>query len=135
MSIADELREWAKGFEYVWFKPASKEVVITTGGSMPVDHVNMRLFIEGIADRIDAEHERICGEKWLMGYHECHAELMEGNEVIAKDLERCGWVRKENRRTISTCCINVEMHFNWEKMAQELEQFAETVRGMAGDAE
>ena len=62
MSITDELRKWAKVFECVWFKPASKEVVITTGGSMPVDHVNMRLFIEGIADRIDEEHERVRAE-------------------------------------------------------------------------
>ena len=58
MSITDELREWARGFENVWVKPASKEIVVTTGTSMPVDHVNMRLFIEGMLDRVDAEHER-----------------------------------------------------------------------------
>ena len=57
MSITDELRKWAKGFENVWFKPASREVTITTGGSMSVDYVNVLLFIEGIADHIDAEHE------------------------------------------------------------------------------
>ena len=61
MSITDELREWARGFENVWVKPASKEIVVTTGTSMPVDHVNMRLFIEGMLDRIDAEHERTVG--------------------------------------------------------------------------
>ena len=61
MSITDELREWARGFENVWVKPASKEIVVTTGTSMPVDHVNMRLFIEGMLDRVDAEHERTVG--------------------------------------------------------------------------
>ena len=61
MSITDELREWARGFENVWVKPASKEIVVTTGTSMPVDYVNMRLFIEGMLDRVDAEHERTVG--------------------------------------------------------------------------
>lgn len=61
MSITDELRKWARGFENVWVKPASKEIVVTTGTSMPVDHVNMRLFIEGMLDRVDAEHERTVG--------------------------------------------------------------------------
>ena len=100
MSITDELRCYAKGFEHVWFKPASKEIVITTGGSMSVDHVNMRLFIEGIADRIDAEHQKAedewkakDGQSWLNGYAECRAELMEGNEAISASLEEAGWVR------------------------------------------
>lgn len=53
-----------------------------------------------IADRIDAEHQKALdewkaenGQMWLKGYSECHAELMEGNETLASDLERCGWVR------------------------------------------
>ena len=125
MSIADELREWAKGFEYVWFKPASKEVVITTGGSMPVDHVNMRLFIEGIADRIDAEHERAV-------FDARHDALYGANE---RDMAELGWVRKESHRAINTCYVDVVPRIDWELMAQEFEQFAETVRGMAGDAE
>ena len=52
-----------------------------------------------IADRIDAEHQKALGEwkaengqMWLKGEMECHAEMMEGNEVIAADLERAGWV-------------------------------------------
>ena len=61
MSITAELREWARGVENEWVTPASKEIVVTTGTSMPVDHVNMRLFIEGMLDRVDAEHERTVG--------------------------------------------------------------------------
>ena len=53
-----------------------------------------------IADRIDAEHEKALdelkakhGQMWLKGYAECHAELLDGNETLAADLEGCGWVR------------------------------------------
>lgn len=33
------------------------------------------------------------GQMWLRGYGECHAQLVEGNEVIAADLEKAGWVK------------------------------------------
>ena len=56
--------------------------------------------LEHIADRIDAEHQKALdewkakhGKMWLKGYSECHAELLEGNETLASDLERCGWIR------------------------------------------
>lgn len=56
--------------------------------------------IHAIADRIDAAHQKALdewkakhGQMWLKGYSECHAELLEGNETLASDLERCGWVR------------------------------------------
>ena len=78
MSITDELRKWARGFENVWVKPASKEIVVTTGTSMPVDHVNMRLFIEGMLDRVDAEHER----EVTMARGEAVTEL--GHKVVSE---------------------------------------------------
>lgn len=75
MSITDELREWAK------------------------EHLS-RNSILAIADRIDAEHQKALdewkaehGKMWLKGYAECHAELLEGNETLASDLEGCGWIR------------------------------------------
>lgn len=50
-----------------------------------------------IADRIDAAYKNSIdvknGDAYLKGYAECHAELMEGNEVIAADLERAGWIQ------------------------------------------
>lgn len=56
--------------------------------------------LTAIIDRIDAEYQKAedewkakNGETWLRGYAECHAELMEGNEAIAADLEKAGWVR------------------------------------------
>lgn len=80
MSITDELRDWASNHYSGW---PSKQA-------------------EGfaIADRIDAEHQKALdewkaehGQMWLKGYSECHAELLEGNETLASDLERCGWIR------------------------------------------
>jgi len=75
--ITDELRKWGCGF---------------CGSSYEV--------VNAIADRIDAEHQKALdewkakhGQTWLKGYAECHAELLEGNETIASDLESCGWVR------------------------------------------
>ena len=80
MSITDELREWTR---------------INT-----VNCSDNRIALVAIADRIEAEHQKALdewkaehGQMWLKGYSECHAELLEGNETLASDLERCGWVR------------------------------------------
>lgn len=82
MSITDELREFAN----------RAETLNTTAA------ITLRL--RGIADRIDAEHQKAedewkakDGQSWLSGYGECHTELMEGNEAIAADLEEAGWVQ------------------------------------------
>ena len=91
MSITDELREWVNeyGCEY-----GSEKFIAGSFGSIGQDRL-----LE-IADRIDAEHEKALdvwkaehGQMWLKGYSECHAELLEGNETLASDLERCGWVK------------------------------------------
>lgn len=80
MSITTELREWTR--------------------THTVNCSDNRIALVAIADRIDAEHQKALdewkaehGQMWLKGYSECHAELMEGNETLASDLERCGWVR------------------------------------------
>lgn len=80
MSITDELRRYIH--REMWDLPKWKDE------------------LQPIADRIDAEHQKALdewkaehGQMWLKGYSECHAELMEGNETLASDLERCGWVR------------------------------------------
>lgn len=78
--------------------------------------------LEHIADRIDAEHE---------------AQLNDAFETRNSDenLESDGWVRKEEGKTISAYYVDVVPRFDWKLMALELEQFAEIVRGMAGDDE
>lgn len=79
MSITDELREYALGWD---------------------ERNRVRRDLEHIADRIDAAYQKDeeelqakDGQSWLHGYGECHAELMEGNEAIAADLERAGWIQ------------------------------------------
>jgi hypothetical protein len=81
MSITDELREW-------WVR------------KFPIMDKELNKDFTAIADRIDAEHQKALdewkaehGQMWLKGYAECHAELLEGNETLASDLERCGWIR------------------------------------------
>ena len=83
MSITDELREYAdrlSNSRHPWSGIARD--------------------LDGIADRIDAAHQKAedewkakDGQSWLHGYAECRAELMEGNEVIAASLEEAGWVK------------------------------------------
>ena len=84
MSITDELRQVA----------AKTEEANGRCGKL------YRGDLDRIADRIDAEHQKALdewkaehGQMWLKGYSECHAELPEGNETLASDLERCGWIR------------------------------------------
>lgn len=82
MSITDELRTEARGFgDYIHTSEQAHRLL-------------------AIADRIDAEHQKAMdewkakhGQMWLKGYKECHAELLDGNETLASDLESCGWVR------------------------------------------
>ena len=80
MSITDELREWVTDHYSGWKSKQAEGIAI--------------------ADRIDAEYQKALdewkaeyGKMWLKGYSECHAELLEGNETLASDLERCGWIR------------------------------------------
>ena len=80
MKALDELREWTRNHT--------------------VNCSDNRIALVAIAERIDAEHKKAedgwrakDGQTWLKGYMECHAELTEGNETLASDLERCGWVR------------------------------------------
>ena len=48
---------------------------------------------DAIEREVEDELKAKDGQMWLRGYGECHAELMEGNEVIAADLEKAGWVK------------------------------------------
>lgn len=76
--------------------------------------------LTAIADRIDIAH------KHAIGYVDDRDP-----ETMAEH----GWVRKEEGKTISAYYVDVVPRFDWKLMALELEQFAEIVRGMAGDDE
>lgn len=61
-----------------------------------------KILSTSIADRIEAAYQREVdelradnGDMWLKGYAECHQELLEGDEVIADDLRKCGWSKSD----------------------------------------
>ena len=77
-----------------------------------------------IADRIDAEHQKALdewkaehGQMWLKGYLECHAELMEGSEVIAADLEKAGCIHYDPERHY--CSVHGDTENGWVKLPED----------------
>lgn len=67
MSITDELREWANGFNGPWKR--NEEA------------------LRAIADRIDAEHERVCKEQYA-----CGAEHGIGASIEASMIQEHGFI-------------------------------------------
>jgi len=116
-----------------------------------------------IADRIDSEHEEALREAYTKGREDgigvankadMRAEYLRGRNdgwdegydagfASADDwcaqhedaMAEHGWVRKDKEHVISHATVEVTPHIDWSRMADELDEFAKTVRGMAGDAE
>lgn len=62
-SITDELRKFAETFHYEWYDEKDGSVCYTTSDFPPtIDSVNGADYINGIADRIDEQFERICSQ-------------------------------------------------------------------------
>lgn len=60
-SITDELRKFAETFRYEWYDEKDGSVCYTTSDMPPtIDSVNGADYINGIADRIDQQFDRIC---------------------------------------------------------------------------
>ena len=108
MSITDELREYARIHQ-----PYKSELY----NAQCADEIT------AIADRIDAEHERSMADAYLSG------------TPTDEKLTELGWVRKDKEHIISHATIEVTPHIDWSRMADELDEFVEIVRGMAGSAE
>lgn len=106
MSITDELRHNIEGAEQLY--------------GCECKH------LLAIADRIDAEHEEAI-QQALMGEG--------GVPATDENMAEHGWVRKNKERVISHATIEVTPHIDWSRMADELDEFVEIVRGMAGSAE
>jgi len=81
--------------------------------------------LRAIADRIDAEHERAVMSAMNDALYHANDESM----------AELGWVRKNKEHVISHATFEITPHIDWSRMADELDEFAEIVRGMAGDAE
>jgi hypothetical protein len=108
MSITDELREWMR-------------VVLTDDDPA-----------HAIADRIDAEYEEKVSYWQGVCYEDGYKEGLEDNDCA---MAEHGWVRKNKEHVISHATFEITPHIDWSRMADELDEFAEIVRGMAGDAE
>lgn len=108
MSITDELRHEVSNYPFR-------------------DNRDFALF-EAIADRIDAEHEEAI-QQALMGEG--------GVPATDENMAELGWIRlpKDKEHIISHATIEVTPHIDWLRMADELDEFVEIVRGMAGGAE
>ena len=125
-SVTGELREWAKKLTHWWYDPVKDEYTYTTGTMPPsTDAVRLDERLVAIADRIDAAHERAVMSAM-------NDALYQANEERMAEL---GWVRKNKEHVISHATVEVTPHIDWSRMADELDEFVEIVRGMAGDAE
>lgn len=71
-------------------------------------------------------------DAWKLGYDEGFASaddwLADNEDAMAEH----GWVRKDKEHIISHATIEVTPHIDWSRMADELDEFVEIVRGMAG---
>ena len=62
-SITDELRKFAETFRYEWYDEKDGSVCYTTSDYPPsLDSICMSDYVNAIADRIDAQFERICSQ-------------------------------------------------------------------------
>lgn len=114
MSITDELREFvdgADGYE-LWCPRHKKELL-------------------AIADRIDAEHKKACDDAWDNGYEADYLGIEKWLTEHPQVMEHHGWVRKNKEHVIAHAAVEVTPHIDWARMADELDEFVEIVRGMA----
>ena len=92
-----------------------------------------------IADRIDAEHEAKVsywqGASYKDGYDEGFASADDWLAQHEDAMAEHGWVRKDKEHIISHATIEVTPYIDWSRMADELNEFVEIVRGIAGGAE
>lgn len=72
-----------------------------------------------------------CDTGYDEGFASADDWLAEHEDAMAEH----GWVRKNKEHVISHATVEVTPHIDWSRMADELDEFVEIVRGMAGDAE
>ena len=99
-----------------------------------------------IADHIDAEHAE-AQRRWMAeldaareqsfnagfddGFASADDWLAQHEDAMAEH----GWVRKSKEHVVSHATVEVTPHIDWSHMADELNEFVEIVRGIAGGAE
>lgn len=137
MKSIDKLREWADGLRGIWLDPNDHSIIVMTCDDMVplMDCVSLREHVNGILDGIEREvaEERTAAynEGYDAGFASADDWLADHEDAMAEH----GWVRKNKEHVISHATVEVTPHIDWSRMADELDEFVEIVRGMAGDAE
>ena len=74
---------------------------------------------------------------WYRRVRNAHEREVDGgvDAMTDADLAEHGLVRKNKEHIISHVTVEVTPHIDWSRMADELDEFVEIVRGIAGGAE
>lgn len=74
---------------------------------------------------------------WYRRVRDAHEREVDGGVDAMTDAELAehGLVRKNKEHVVSHVTVEVTPHIDWSRMADELDEFVEIVRGMAGGAE
>lgn len=131
MAITDELREYARAFDHVWFK--SDGTAIFTTGIPPIDADRGDKHMLRIADRIDAEHAE-AQRRWMAeldaareqsfnaGFDDGFASADDWLAQHEDSMAEHGWVRKSKEHVVSHATVEVTPHIDWSHMADELNE-------------
>lgn len=76
-------------------------------------------------------------KEWHGRVRRAHEREVDGgvDAMTDADLAEHGLVRKNKEHIISHVTVEVTPHIDWSRMADELDEFVEIVRGIAGGAE
>ena len=75
--------------------------------------------------------------EWYRRVRDAHEREVDGgvDSMTDAELAEHGLVRKDKEHIISHVTVEVTPHIDWSRMANELDEFVEIVRGIAGGAE
>ena len=95
------------------------------------DGMGMANRADMVEEAIQHEHESAYDEGYDAGFASADDWCAQHEDAMAEH----GWVRKSKEHVVSYATIEVTPHIDWSRMADELNEFVEIVRGMAGGAE
>jgi len=144
MSITDELREWwVRKFPIMDkelhedFTAIAYRIDAEHEESIQREHESAydAGYAEGVgvANKADMRAEYLRGkndgydEGWDAGFASADDWLAQHEDAMAEH----GWVRRNKEHVISHATVEVTPHIDWSRMADELDEFVEIVRGMA----
>ena len=96
-----------------------------------MDYRTIDKLADMVEEAIQHEHESAYDEGYDAGFASADDWCAQHEDAMAEH----GWVRKSKEHVVSYATIEVTPHIDWSRMADELNEFVEIVRGMAGGAE